>query len=331
MEDRYNGLVEAESLPPPLPGAPAAQGPPRLWPHALLLAATFCTTAAAGSYLAHFDSDFRIFWASFKYRPEWILDGLAFAIPLMAILISHELGHYILSRHHGVDSSLPYFIPGPNLIGTFGAVILMKSRVPDRRALFDIGAAGPLAGLAVAVFTMIAGLLTARTQWFFPAYESKDFVLFHPNFLLMISSAVFPSPPPPEALGALPGAIDAVPLLNSPLIDAACVGFLVTMLNLMPIGQLDGGHVAYAVFGKQAAWLNAAAIIGLLLMGLAWIPWFGLLFILLALMGRKAFTHPPTLDPEASLGTGRILLAVLVFILFIMILSPEPVSVYISQ
>ena len=123
---------------------------PRVWINIILFVLTCLSTVVAGAYLSHFDQDLWRFWAVIKYRPHMWLDGLPFAVTIMAILTAHELGHYFLSRHHRVNCSLPYFLPGPNLVGTFGAVIFMRSPIPNRKALFDIGAAGPLMGLLVA-------------------------------------------------------------------------------------------------------------------------------------------------------------------------------------
>lgn len=297
--------------PPPLY---PVKTPTRSWVNALLFFATVLTTVFAGVFLSHFDSDFFRFWATFKYHPEWLLDGLSFSIPLMAILLSHEMGHYLVSRYHGVHSSLPYFIPGPSLVGTFGAVILMKSRIPNRRALFDIGAAGPLAGLAVALFTMVLGFATARVDIFSKANYPQGLVVFSPSIILG------------EAL-KLSGHFNADLMYSSPLLDAASVGLLVTMLNLLPIGQLDGGHIAYAVLGRRTIWLTGATFIMLLFLGIFWPAWIFMGVLLIALTGVKGLRHPPPDNPEIPLTRGRLALAVVILVIFIAILAPVPVSV----
>jgi membrane-associated protease RseP (regulator of RpoE activity) len=233
------------AFPPPLASGAPSQASPRRWlghpaVNAGLFLATFITTIMAGAFLAHFDSDLVRLWVQLKHHPgwlrDWAWDGIYFAVPLMAILLAHEMGHYLMARHYGVASTLPYFLPGPNLVGTFGAVIVITGRVPNRKALFDIGAAGPLCGLIVTVFTMVAGLKTVAVE---PMALPFGGVLFHPNLLLSWVAPWF-GPWPEDAM------------LVSPLLDAACVGFLVTALNLMPLGQLDGGHIAYAAAGKAA-------------------------------------------------------------------------------
>jgi membrane-associated protease RseP (regulator of RpoE activity) len=303
--------------------------------------ATLFTTVFAGAYLAHFDHDFFRFWTQLKYQPGWWIDGLAFAAPLMAILLSHELGHYLMSRYHGVRSSLPFFIPGPNLVGTFGAVIIMKGRIPDRRALFDIGAAGPLAGLVVTLFTMILGFAFAdvicfdgrEVELFFEVNFPQGAVLFDMNLLERLVFEAWPWYHSGNCMAVMSEAADSSSIshiIHSPLLDAAAVGFLVTMLNLLPIGQLDGGHIAYSVLGKRAWWLGWVCLAGVLVMGvLYWLPWLMMGLLLVFLMGFKGLKHPPPENPEVGLTRGRIILAVIVLVIFILIVSPIPVSVYV--
>jgi membrane-associated protease RseP (regulator of RpoE activity) len=301
------------------------------WLNLLLFAATLMTTVLAGSYLIYPDPDLYRFWIEVQAHPEFLLDGLPFSVALLSILMAHELGHYIVSRHHGVACSLPFFIPGPTVIGTFGAVIYMKSRIPDRRALFDIGAAGPLSGLIVAGFTMIVGLLTAQPQSLASLAGQEPVVIFNANLLstLMMAAGTRLAP------GLLPAAVKSLlanpaagGALASPFLDAACVGFLVTMINLLPIGQLDGGHIAYALFGKRCLWLSAGALALLCGLGLRWWwPWIVLAAFVLVLMGRKGLIHPPPENPELKLLLGQKLLAAVILILFILILSPVPFEI----
>ncbi|MFO8056306.1 MAG: site-2 protease family protein [bacterium] len=290
------------------------------WTNLVLFFITLCTTVFAGTYLAHFDPDIYRFWIMLKYRPEFLVDGLPFAGTLMAILISHELGHYIFSRYHKVDSSLPYFIPGPNLVGTFGAVIVMKSRIPHRRALFDIGAAGPLMGLLVAVFATVLGLVFGERECMYITEGHQNMVvLFQPNLLMKMVFPVW------ESFAGAEGCTNAIPVINSPLLDAACIGYLVTTLNLLPVGQLDGGHISYSVLGRRSTWVGVAALAGMVFLGIFfWPPWLFMGVLLFFLMGRRGFQHPPPVYPEVRLTPGRKLLAALVVIIFILIIAPEP-------
>lgn len=316
----YDYRVSLPAPPRPAPPIMPAGAPAFPWVNALLFAATFFTTMLAGAYLSHFDSDFFRFWIMFRYHPEWLIQGLAFSVPLLAILLAHEMGHYLVSKYHGVHSSLPYFIPGPSLVGTFGAVIFMKSRIPDRRALFDIGAAGPLAGLMVALFTLFAGMATAHTQTFSEADYPQGMVAFHPNLLLYAVMKVW------SFTNSMVASPDV--MIESPLLDAACVGFLVTALNLLPVGQLDGGHVAYAALGRRASWLTWFTIAALLGMAFLWPAWGIMVVFLVLLTGFKGLRHPPPDDPDLPLTPGRSLLAIAMLIIFILILAPVPVSVY---
>jgi membrane-associated protease RseP (regulator of RpoE activity) len=311
----------------PAPAAdPAALRPARTWLHLLLFVATFLTTTIAGAYMAHFDADWVRLWGLLKLRPDlaaqWFVEGLSFSVPLMAILAAHELGHYLVARHHGVDTSLPYFLPGPNLLGTFGAVIVMRSRIPHRRALFDIGAAGPLAGLIVAGAALVLGLLTARMAPFDALAPAASLpqggVMFGPNLLIIIVG---------NLLHAVPDGV----MLVSPLLDAACVGFLVTAINLIPVGQLDGGHVACAVFGRHCFWVAIAALAILCAAGVFWLTWIFLAGFLLLLMGVKRLRHPPPENPDLPLGIARAVLALAILIIFILIVAPVPVELIVPE
>ena len=232
--------------------------------HASLFLVTFATSAIAGLLLATrgnfpeppFPDNLRWFQypphipgyyvAQVKLllqygwtHPELIGQGVLFAVALLAILTAHEFGHYLACRHYGVDSTLPFFLPAPPLFlaGTFGAFIKIRAPIPSRRALFDIGVAGPIAGFIVAVPVAVAGLLTAQPVS--PLTESGQLGLeFHNSLLWHILAAGFD-----VSLGNMDG---------NPFYYAAWIGLLVTSLNLMPVGQLDGGHASFSLFGVNA-------------------------------------------------------------------------------
>ena len=319
-------------IPPPLlltpPGPPRGFRRPRRWINFLLFALTAVSTVAAGTYLAHFDQDLWRFWGELKFRPESLLDGLPFSVTLLSILLAHELGHYLLSRHHRVDCTLPYFLPGPTLVGTFGAVIFMRSPIPNRKALFDIGAAGPLMGLAVAVLATAVGLYTAHSAWYYPAIDTRGQVMFSGNLLSFLLLKLIPvAPAAPLSAWAIqyPAPYEA---LSSPFLDAAMVGYMVTMLNLLPIGQLDGGHINHAVFGRRSIYFGIVTLVAMGAMAyFFWPPWIFLALFLVLLMGRRGLRHPPPLDPVSPLGWPRLAVAVLVLILFVLIFSPMPVGI----
>jgi membrane-associated protease RseP (regulator of RpoE activity) len=227
----------------------------------------------------------------------------------MLILVTHELGHYLLSRWHRVPASLPLFIPGPpHFIGTFGAVIRMRGPILHRRALFDVGVAGPLAGFVVAVMALVVGL-----QWSTVVDRTATYGLqLGEPLLLQFVSWLMIGPLPPQA-----------DVVLHPVGFAAWFGLFITALNLIPIGQLDGGHVAYALWGRRQRTIAFAVVPLLIMLGfVGWPGWFVWAFM----AGLWGFGHPPVADPERSLGTGRIVVGWLALIVFIVTFAPIPFS-----
>ncbi len=250
--------------------------------------------------------------------------GWTFAVPLMAILLTHEFGHYFAAMIHRVPASLPYFIPlpGVGLFGTMGAVISMPERIRSRNALLDIGAAGPLAGIIVAIPVLIVGLSQS------PVNEVTGHGLLEGQCLAysLLKRAV---------LGPIPDGHDV--FLTSTAL-AGWVGLLITMLNLIPVGQLDGGHIAYALFGesheKYAGWLHKAllgvfaynfAMYRSAVPGMVWVVWFGLLLLLKRFSG--GVWHPPT-DFGEKLSPGRRIVAIGCLVLFVLLFMPTPMREY---
>jgi membrane-associated protease RseP (regulator of RpoE activity) len=262
--------------------------------------------------------------------------GVAFGATLMGILTCHELGHYVVGRRRGVDVSLPYFIPLPPQIsyGTMGAVIRMRDTIADRGALFDVGAAGPIAGLVVAIPLLVVGLTLS------PVGPPTPGGMIEGNSALyaLLKLAVFHR--------WLPGG--GVDVNLHPMAEAAWVGLLVTMINLMPIGQLDGGHVARALLGNRHERLSAhlhlalpaiGAVVGAVMFVMAldagrdlvgalryasygvipWLTW----TILLGLLRRSAGEYHPAVD-DAPLDPGRRVRAILVAIVYLLIFTPVP-------
>jgi membrane-associated protease RseP (regulator of RpoE activity) len=218
---------------PPAPGAERRR--PRLLVHIGLLLATFLTTTATGALVAHAQAG--------TGAADWravipISDGLSYSVPLLVILLCHELGHYIVARLHGVDASLPYFIPLPPTfgLGTMGAVIGMRNVTADRKKLIDIGAAGPLAGLIVAVPIILYGLSRSNVGPLMPGGQQEGNSFLYAVLKYVVTGAWLPD-----------GRRD---VFLHPTAWAGWAGLLVTMINLLPIGQLDGGHIATAYFGN---------------------------------------------------------------------------------
>jgi membrane-associated protease RseP (regulator of RpoE activity) len=256
--------------------------PQRLWLHAGLFLLTFVTTTMAGALQNG------IGFLSLLVRPSDLASGLPFSCTLMTILLVHEMGHYVMSRRYGVDATLPFFIPGPSFIGTFGAFIKMQSRMPDRKALFDIGAAGPIAGLIVSIPAAILGLqLSTVVSISDGGVGLGDSLLFKLLGLL--------------TWGQLPEGSD---ILLHPVAFAGWVGFFVTAINLLPAGQLDGGHVSYALFGGRHVWVSRLTVLLLFTFGYfwGWLGWIVWGVLILALTGVR---HPPPVDPDTPLDPKR--------------------------
>jgi membrane-associated protease RseP (regulator of RpoE activity) len=238
----------------------------------------------------------------------YFVGGLAYSISIMSILLAHEMGHYLMTRRYGIPATLPYFLPFPlSPFGTFGAVIKMKGVIINKRALFDIGIAGPLAGFAVAVPFIAIGIKLSTVQAVdgaMPFMQLGDPLLFRILQRLII--------------GEIPAGYD---LVLHPFGYAGWVGLFVTALNLLPVGQLDGGHVVYAVFGRKSKWVFAAVIVSLGILALLYNPSWLTLVILLLVFGMR---HPEPLDVETQLDRPRLFLAVIVLMVFVLSFTPAP-------
>jgi Zn-dependent protease len=236
--------------------------------------------------------------------------GVPYAVALLMILLAHEFGHYSLARLHGVDATLPFFIPAPPLffIGTLGAFIRMRSMPRDRRALFDVGAAGPWGGIAVAVPLLLIGLALSDVEHGMPA--GMD-VLGEPLLFRGLAALVLDLSAP-----------DAV-IVAHPLAMAGWVGLLVTSLNLMPVGQLDGGHIIYAALGERwHRWISLGTVTALAVLvaggAVQWLLW----VVLLLVLGLR---HPRIVDDHTPLGPWRRMGAFASVLLFIVTFMPEPI------
>jgi len=241
-----------------------------------------------------------------------VLAGLKLVAALLTILLSHEMGHYVACRYYGVDSSLPYFIPFPlGLAGTMGAFIRIRAPIPHRRALFDIGIAGPLAGFVVCLPVMF---LAAREGVWSPLVNGGEGPGYLGEPLLFSWVVTLLRGPTPEGMT----------LSIGPLGMAAWFGLFVTALNMMPVGQLDGGHVTYALWPRWALSISRAGIVvclALLYFRPSWLLWAALLLLL----GRRP--HPPTLYDWEAVGRGRLLLGLLGFVIFAVCFTPSPFMV----
>lgn len=285
-----------------------------LIPLVLFLLTLLCTTALGARVQFYFDrnlpsldflEDFGAF-GDLLHRPELLLDGLPYSVTLLVILLAHEFGHYFACQYHGVSCTLPWFLPAPSFIGTFGAFIRFRSPLKSRRELFDIGLAGPLAGFIFLLPALGIGLALSRVV---PGLsEASDARLGYPLAIQWLGGWLFP--------GA-----DLADLNLHPVARAAWVGLLATALNLLPVGQLDGGHVIYSWLGERHRWVSYSTIAMLALMGFLFWPWFFWAGVLL-LIGRR---HFPVYDDERLDGKRKALLAVAVLI-FVLAFMPAPLQ-----
>ena len=246
-------------------------------------------------------------------EPRRLLEGVPFAFTLLAILGTHEFGHYFTARAYGASVSLPYFIPAPPplLFGTLGAIIRMRSPARDKNSLFDIAAAGPLAGLVVALPALWIGLGWSKVG----AVPAGGSVTFGDSLLMRFMTWLM--------FGPLPAGHD---VFVHPVALAGWVGLFVTALNLFPVGQLDGGRIAYALFGARHRQISIATFLGLLALGAVtgagnWFVW---AFLLLFVMG---FRHQPPLDDLSPLSPGRYAVGFFCLLLLILLVPPVPIAI----
>jgi len=243
---------------------------------------------------------------------EWTLYGLPFAATIMMIIASHELGHYLTARRYRIRSSLPMFIPAPfTLLGTLGAFIIIRSPFPTRRALLDVGLAGPFAGFLVCIPALLIGIAGSRPATGGAAAEGS-FQLGEPLILKAATALLWPDPTQQD-------------LLLSPVGLAAWFGLLLTAINLLPIGQLDGGHAAYALFKDKAHRLSSFAFFALVPMSLLAPSW--LFFALLAYVLGIRRPHPPTLADGVHLPRSSKVLGVLGLVTFVLCFTPQPIKI----
>lgn len=278
---------------------------PRLWLPVALFVATMFSVLLTGALNEG---------ADLLHNPGSLLLGVPFAATLLAILFTHEMGHYVVGRLRKAPVSLPYFIPMPPFIsftGTMGAVIVQREPMEDRRTILEVGIAGPLAGLAVAIPLLLFGL--SRSTVGPPAgasYVQEGNSLLYAAAKWLMFGRLLPS-----------GGVD---VQLSPVAWGAWIGLLITMLNLLPIGQLDGGHVAYALLGERAHYLAYALIGACVLLGLlvstTWLFW----AVLALVIGPR---HPAPLNDISRLDAKHVALAVFGLVVFVLLFMPDPLRI----
>jgi membrane-associated protease RseP (regulator of RpoE activity) len=306
--------------PPRLPLSPPVPKQDRGHLHIGLLVLTIVTTtlAGAGQYY-YFTLGFngaRTAAAPDLTSLSYYLPGLWYSTTVLAILGCHEMGHYFACRYYGVDVTPPFFLPSPPILplatGTFGAFIRIRQRIPSRVALFDIGLAGPIAGFIVVVPVLFLGMALSVTEQLPSDFRGVE--LGEPLLFRLAEWVVW---------GTLPQGME---INIHPMVFAAWFGMLATALNLFPAGQLDGGHVAYAVLGRRSTQLTLATVIaavGLTVYSTGWLVWTILLLLMIVFIGPE---HPPTLDDEVPLGRGRLILAIVSVVMLILCFTPAPLG-----
>jgi len=295
--------------------------PRRLWLHILLLLLTFITTSVVGSGFAQsfrqnrpLDLDDLLRWGEFFHHPAMISEGLVFSIPLIIVLLAHELGHYLACRYYRVDASMPYFMPAPVLIGTLGAFIRIRAPIYSKRKLFDIAVAGPVAGFSIILPVLAIGIAYSKV---IPGIAERGDIIFGvPGVIRLMEALVFP--------GAR-----AADIYLHPMARAGWVGVLATALNLLPIGQLDGGHILYAFVGQKAKLTSRVLAVSLVGLGwnrnpdgtlsytYSWLVWALLLFLF-------AMRHPVIYD-TSDLGRRRRILGIAAVVMLALCFTRLPV------
>ena len=293
-----------EALPPARRGRP--------WVNALLLLATLATTTGMGAlHYAGFKAGFTN--AVPALGLSLFLNGLWYSVTILAILGCHELGHYCACRYYRVDASLPYFLPAPILTGTLGAFIRIREPIRTKRMLFDIGVAGPLAGFVIAVPALVIGLMLSNLAPLPPTFSGL--ALGEPLLFKGAARMIWGAEPQGYALNLHPMAF------------AAWFGLLATALNLFPIGQLDGGHIAYAVLGRRATIMTYGAIgcaLVLTYFSSSWLVWTALVIAMLFFFGPR---HPQTADEHVPLDGARLGIAFVALAIFVVCFTPAPIEV----
>lgn len=242
----------------------------------------------------------------------YLVNGPYYSMAIMTILLSHEMGHFVMCRRHGVEATAPFFIPVPfPPFGTFGAVIRMKGYIPSKKALFDIGASGPLAGLVFAIPAVIIGLTLSEVRAVPAAGDTQYLGLGEPILFTWLAGLV---------IGDVPEGFD---IYLHPVAFAGWAGLFVTALNLLPIGQLDGGHIIYALLGKKSQLVYKLGIFAFCFIAVFYYPGWILFCLLLLVFG---FRHPAPMDEATGLDMRRKLLGLAMLVLFVLCFTPFPLE-----
>jgi membrane-associated protease RseP (regulator of RpoE activity) len=316
--------------------------PSKIWVNILLFALTGVSVVISSTYFYYAGPSLSNWDVIRLYLPEALKNGLLFSVALLAILLSHEFGHYLAGRFHKTAVTLPYFIPFPlSPFGTMGAFIQLKESPRNKRFLLDIGLTGPLVGLAVAIPLVFLGLYLSKIDTIPAIIPAGQAIQLEGNslFYLLAKFIVFkqwlPSPVSYEGLHPFiywvrffftgrPAPMGGMDVMLHPFAYAGWVGLLITALNLIPAGQLDGGHSIFVLLGKKARMLLPFILGILIILGFFWMGWWlwaGLIFLL-----GRVYAEP--LDQITPLDQRRKVLAILSLVIFILVFTPIPLSIY---
>jgi membrane-associated protease RseP (regulator of RpoE activity) len=271
----------------------------RIWINILLFAITIVTTTIAGA-------------ESTESISAIFLSGIPFSMTIMFILFSHEMGHYFAAKYFGVKATLPFFIPFPSIIGTMGAVIKLKSHIYNRKALLYIGAMGPIVGFISSLIAITVGVYLSQVKPI-PANMDEYTIFFGDSILSSFITRIIH--------GEIQQGYD---IFLSPYAWAGWIGFLVTGLNLMPIGQLDGSRIVYALIGRNQLYVGWAAFVGLIILSFIWPGW--IVWIILSLVLLK-IGHPPVED-NVKLSFSEKMIGCFCILIFILTFIPMPVKIF---
>ena len=271
----------------------------------LAVGAQFALAYASNQVTSFFDVNT---YAAIVSEPGLLLLGIPFSFTLLGILLAHELGHYFACRYYGIEATYPYFIPAPTIIGTMGAFIRIRSPIVNRKALFDVGLAGPVVGFLFAVPALAIAVAYSKTV---PSSAGAEVVFGNPLLTWLLAAILRPGVSPSD-------------ILLHPVGRAAWVGLFATALNLLPVGQLDGGHIIYAWASDKHRKISLAVVLALVPLGIffwpGWLVWSALLLLL-------GFRHPTLMDRWEPIDRKRRVWAVIALVIFVLCFMPAPFDV----
>jgi membrane-associated protease RseP (regulator of RpoE activity) len=287
----------------------------------VLFLVTLVTTTVSGALAyAGFQQSLGLLDRTSIFSPAFLAHGLWYSVPVLLILGAHEFGHYALCRFHDVDATLPYFIPAPPFLlitGTLGAVIRIREAFPSKRVLFDIGVAGPIAGFVALVPLLYWGISLSQLV---PVSHGDGMIYFGEPLLYKAMAHLH--------FGSIPDGYD---VSIHPMAFAAWWGMLATALNLMPFGQLDGGHVVYSLVGRRAAVVSVATLAAAAVLTTRSLSWISMMVMMVVMAVFLGLHHPRVIDEDTPLDPGRRLVAVFAFVMFVLCFTPIPIQTFFAK